>query len=129
MAISSPFSSTTTRRTSAQAEKSGSKWKRPAPITRAISGSGGCNVMIVRNLWAAVLMFSIAAAGQGRRGLVGTTPEQAAAIARLNAASAAQTQRLAEARTELVAAALAQPRDDEAIRAKVEAIRAAELEL
>src|SRR2546427_9333533 len=85
--------------------------------------------MIIRNLWAAVLMFSITAAGQGRRGAAGTTPEQAAAIARMNAASSAQTQRLAEARTELVAAALAQPRHDEAIRAKVEAIRTAEIEL
>src|SRR5947208_7577047 len=85
--------------------------------------------MIIRNLVATVLTLSIAAAGQGRRGGAGTTPEQAAAIARLNAASSAQTQRLAEARTELIAAALAQPRDDEAIRAKVEGIRAAELEL
>jgi Domain of Unknown Function (DUF1080) len=85
--------------------------------------------MIVRNLIATVLMWSIAAAGQGRSGVASASPEQAAAIARLNAASSAQTQRLAEARTGLVAAALAQPRDDGAIRAKIEAIRASELEL
>jgi hypothetical protein len=85
--------------------------------------------MIVRNLVATVLMLSIAAAGQGRRGVASASPEQAAAIARLNAASSAQTHRLAEARTGLVAAALAQPRDDLAIRAKIEAIRAADVDI
>src|SRR5205809_158889 len=85
--------------------------------------------MITRKLFAAVLLFTIAAAGQGRRGIANTTPEQNAEIARMNAALAPQTQRLARARSDLVAAALAQPRDDATIRARVDAIRDAELEL
>lgn len=47
----------------------------------------------------------------------------------MNAALTQQTQRLATARSELAAAALAQPRDDAAIRARVEAVRAAEAEM
>jgi hypothetical protein len=75
------------------------------------------------------VVFSVAAAGQGSRGIPNTTSEQAAAIARMNAALSPQAQRLASARTELVAAALALPRDDGAIQAKLEAVREAEGDL
>src|SRR5437588_3425233 len=85
--------------------------------------------MINRKLAAAVLLFGVAAAGQGRRGIPDVTQEQNAAIARMNAALAPQMQRLATARTGVVAATLAQPRDDGTIRAKLDAIRDAELEL
>jgi hypothetical protein len=67
--------------------------------------------------------------GRGGRGIPGATSEQNAALAEMNAGLAPQTQRLAAARTDLIAAALAQPRNDAAIKAKVESIRAAELEL
>jgi hypothetical protein len=67
--------------------------------------------------------------GRGGRGLPGATPEQNAALAQMNAEFAPQTQRLAAARTDLIAAALTQPRNDSAIQAKVEAIRAAERDL
>jgi hypothetical protein len=69
------------------------------------------------------------AQGRGGRGIPGATPEQNAALVELNAGLAPQTQRLAAARTDLIAAALAQPRNDAAIKAKGEAIRVAELEL
>ncbi|HXR35786.1 MAG TPA: DUF1080 domain-containing protein, partial [Candidatus Binataceae bacterium] len=67
--------------------------------------------------------------GRGGRGIPGATPAQNAALAEMNAGLAPQTQRLAAARTDLIAAALAQPRNDAAIKAKVEAVRAAEREL
>ena len=76
-----------------------------------------------------VLLFSVAALGQGRRGILNATPEQTAAIARMNVAIAPQTQRLAAARADLLAAALSQPADDAVIRERVGAIRTAELEL
>src|SRR5579885_3127334 len=85
--------------------------------------------MTIHRLATIALVFGMAAAGQGRRGMPDATPEQTATIARLNAALAPQMQRLAAARLDLVAAALAQPRDNAAIRARVAAIRAAELEL
>src|SRR4051812_26907098 len=83
----------------------------------------------VHKLLAAALLFAGIAAGQGRRGIPNATAEQTAAIARINTALAPQTQRLAAARSELIAAALAQPRDDAAIRVRVGSVRAAELEL
>lgn len=70
---------------------------------------------IVRQTITAALLLSIGAAGQGRRGVPNATPEQTAAIARINGVLAPQTGRLAEARAGVVAAALAQPRDDAAI--------------
>ena len=80
--------------------------------------------------FAAALLLCMTAAAQGRRGgIPNATPEQTAAIARINSTLAPQTQRLAEARAAVIAAALAQPRDDAAIRARVDAAGAAELEL
>ena len=76
-----------------------------------------------------VLLFSVAALGQGRRGILNATPAQTAALARMNVAIAPQTQRLAAARADLLAAALSQPADDAVIRERVGAIRTAELEL
>src|SRR5581483_10430048 len=51
-----------------------------------------------------------------------TTSEQTTAVARMNAALSPQLQRLAAARTNLVAAALAQPRDEAAVQAALRAI-------
>ncbi len=58
-----------------------------------------------------------------------TTSEQTTAVARMNAALSPQLQRLAAARTNLVAAALGQPRDEAAVQAALRAIREAEVEL
>ncbi len=55
--------------------------------------------------------------------------EQTTAIARMNAAISPQLQRVAAARTNLVAAALAQPRDEAAVQAALRAIRDAEIDL
>jgi Domain of Unknown Function (DUF1080) len=68
-------------------------------------------------------------AGRGGRGIPNATPEQTAALTQMSADSALQAQRLAEARAAVTAAALAQPRSDAAIKADVEAVRAAELAL
>jgi hypothetical protein len=80
-------------------------------------------------LLSAALIVAFAAAGQGRRGVPNATPEQTAAIARMNAALASQTQRVAAARSDLVAATFADRRDDSAIRTRVKAVGTAELEL
>ena len=85
--------------------------------------------MSIGKIVAAVLLFNMAAAGQGRRSIPNATPEQTAAIANITATLALPMQRLAAARLDLVAAALADPRDDAAIRGHVKAIGAAELEL
>ncbi len=68
------------------------------------------------------------AQARGGRGIPNATPEQNAALAEMNTALAPQTQRLALARTDLVAATLASPRNDAAIKAKLDSIRAAEME-
>jgi hypothetical protein len=65
----------------------------------------------------------------GRGGIPNATPEQTAAIAQMNTDLAPQTQRLAAARADILAATLAVPRNDAAVNDKVAAIRAAELEL
>jgi hypothetical protein len=83
----------------------------------------------VLSLLFAILLFSMSAAGQGRRGMLNATPEQTAAIARMNTAMAPQVQRLASARSDLVTTTLSLSADDAAIRARAQAIRAAELEL
>jgi Domain of Unknown Function (DUF1080) len=67
--------------------------------------------------------------GRGGRGIPNATPEQNAAIAQMNAELASVVQRLAAARSDLIAAALAQPRNEAAIREKADAIRAAEAAL
>jgi hypothetical protein len=68
-------------------------------------------------------------AGRGGRGIPGATPEQTAAVTQMSADLAAPTQRLTDARAEVVSAALALPRNDAAIKAKVEVVRSAELGL
>lgn len=84
-----------------------------------------------RALAGAVLLNLAAgcAAAQAGRGFPGATPAQADALERMNAGLAQPVQRLSAARSELLAAALAQPPDDPAIQARVQAVRAAELEL
>ena len=78
-----------------------------------------------------ILNFAAFAVAQGRggRGIPNATPEQTAAVTRMNAAVAAETERLSAARADLLAASFAAPRNDAAIQAKVDAIRAAELQL
>jgi hypothetical protein len=62
----------------------------------------------------------------GRGGIPNATPEQTAAIAQMNMDLAPVVQSLTAARTAVVTASLADPRDDAAIKAKVDAVRAAE---
>ena len=69
------------------------------------------------------------AQGRGGRGIPDTTPEQASAVARLTAEVAPQAERLAAARTDLIAATLATSTAEDVIRSKVEVVRAAELEV
>ena len=93
-----------------------------------------CPVRLHRVVLAVLVILNVAspyALGQGRggRGLPNATAEQTAALAQMNAALAPQTERLSAVRAELVAASLAQPRNDAEIRAKVDAVRAAEVEL
>src|SRR5579863_6070694 len=76
-----------------------------------------------------IFVVSAAAQGRGGRGIPSATPEQTAAVSQMNAELAPQAERLAAAREELIAAALAQPADDAAIRTKAEAIRSLELDL
>jgi hypothetical protein len=68
-------------------------------------------------------------AGRGGRGIPNATAAQNAALTQMNVALAPAAQRLAAARTQLIATALAQPRNDAAIKANVDAIREAELAL
>ena len=63
------------------------------------------------------------------RGIPNTTPEQTAALTQMSAYVALPARSLVEARTDLIATALAQPRNESAIQAKVDAVRAAELAL
>jgi hypothetical protein len=76
-----------------------------------------------------IFVASAAAQGRGGRGLPNATPEQNAAVAQMNAELAPQMERLTAVRAEAIPAALAQPADEAAMRAKVESIRAAELSL
>jgi hypothetical protein len=79
--------------------------------------------------WGAVFYAVLAVAQGGRGGIPNATPEQTAAVAQMNTGLAAQTQALAAARAALTAAALAEPRNDADIRAKVDALKAADLAL
>ena len=63
------------------------------------------------------------------RGIPNATPEQTAALTQMSADVALPARRLTEARTDLIATDLAQPRNDAAIQAKVGAVRSAELAL
>jgi hypothetical protein len=65
------------------------------------------------------------AQGRGGRGIPNATPEQTAALTQMSADLASPMQRLADARTDLIATTLAQP----AIKAKVDTLRSAELAL
>lgn len=67
--------------------------------------------------------------GVGRGGIPNATPEQMAAIAQMNTDLTSLTLALTAARGQMVAAALAEPRDDAAIRAKAAATGAAEVAL
>lgn len=82
---------------------------------------------------AAMLAIDLAAAsfaqGRGGRGLPNATPEQTAAVARMNADLGSLSQRLDAARADVIAASLAQPRNDAAIQSKVDAVRTAEIQL
>lgn len=64
---------------------------------------------------------------QGRGGIPNVTGEQTAALAQMNIDLTAVTQALTIARSELAATALAQPRNDAAMREKAQAIGAAEV--
>ena len=77
----------------------------------------------------AVLSMACALAQRGGRGLPNATAEQSAAVAQMNADLAGPEQRLTAARADLLAAALAWPRDEAAIRAKADAVGSAELAL
>ena len=76
-----------------------------------------------------IFVVSAAAQGRGGRGLPNATPEQNAAVAQMNAELSPQMERLTAIRADAIAAALAQPADDAALRARVESIRSAELSL
>jgi Spy/CpxP family protein refolding chaperone len=65
----------------------------------------------------------------GRGGIPNATPAQAAAIAQMNSDLAPLLQNLAAARKELLAVSLAVPGDGAAIKAKVEAVNAADAAL
>jgi hypothetical protein len=69
----------------------------------------------------------LAQAPGGRGAIPNVTPEQTAALAEMNTALAPQAQPLAVARTAVVAASLADPRNDSDVHAKVDAVKAAEL--
>ncbi len=68
------------------------------------------------------------AIAQGR-GIPNATQEQTAALTQMSADLALPARRLSEARTDLIATALAQPRNAGAIQTKVDAVRATELAL
>src|SRR4051812_44588446 len=86
--------------------------------------------MTKRQVFGILVMCGVAAAqGRGGRGIPNATPEQTAAVARMNADLAPQLERLTAARTAAIAAAFADPRDAAAIQAKVDAVRAAELDV
>jgi hypothetical protein len=86
--------------------------------------------MTKRQVFAIVAMCGVAAAqGRGGRGIPNATAEQTAALSQMNEALAPQMDRVSVARTEAIAAALAISRDAAATRSKVEAVRAAELDL
>ncbi|HEX3876486.1 MAG TPA: DUF1080 domain-containing protein [Bryobacteraceae bacterium] len=65
----------------------------------------------------------------GRGGVPNMTSGQSAALAQLNATLAAPAQKLIAARTAVVSASLAEPRNDAAIRAGIESVHADELAL
>jgi hypothetical protein len=77
---------------------------------------------------AALAGFSLFAQGPGR-GIPGVTEQQSAALAAMNADLASQLQALNAARSAMTLAPFAEPRDNAAIDAKAEAVKAAEVNL
>ena len=86
-------------------------------------------IAILNSASLAMLAQGLPPAGRGGRGIPGATAEQIAALTQMSADLAGPAQRLTEARNEVSAAALAAPRNDAAIKVKVEAVRSAELAL
>jgi hypothetical protein len=84
--------------------------------------------MVNRILVTALSSLSLFAQGPGR-GIPNLTEQQTAALAGMTADLTPPTQSVTTARASLTAAAFAEPRDDEAIQAKVEAVGVAELAL
>ena len=84
--------------------------------------------MVKRTLLAALTAISLFAQGPGR-GIPDLTESQTAGLTRMTAELAPPAQAVAAARTALIAAAFAEPRNDAAIHAKAEAVGAAELAL
>ena len=84
--------------------------------------------MFKRALLAALTAIGLFAQGAGRGGSE-LAEQQSTALARMSADLAAQVEALTAARTALTAAAFAEPRSDAAIRARAEAVGAAELAL
>ena len=89
--------------------------------------------MCRRACWTAAvslgLGWALAVAQGGRGGIPNATVAQTAALAQINSGLAGQTQALTAARAALTAAALAEPRNDAAIQAKIDAVKAADLAL
>jgi Spy/CpxP family protein refolding chaperone len=75
------------------------------------------------------ILFAQPPGGGRGGGIPNATPEQTAAVAQMNADVSALAQSLNAARTAVIGAALADPRNDGGIRASVEAVKAAELAL
>jgi Domain of Unknown Function (DUF1080) len=86
-------------------------------------------IAILNSVSLILLAQGVPPAGRGGRGIPGATPDQIAAITQMNGDLASLAQRLADARAEVIAAALALPRTDGAIKAKLDAVRSAELAL
>lgn len=86
-------------------------------------------IAILNSASLAMLAQGLPPAGRGGRGIPGATAEQIAALTQMSADLAGPARRLTEARNEVIAAALAAPRNDAAIKVKVEAVRSAELAL
>jgi Domain of Unknown Function (DUF1080) len=86
-------------------------------------------ITILNSASLTMLAQGVTPAGRGGRGIPGATPEQIAAVTQLSAGLATPAKRLTDARTEVIAAALAQPRNDAALKVKIEAVRSDELAL
>ena len=89
--------------------------------------------MSIPRAWSAGAAFLILAStapaqGRGGRGIPHATPQQTAALSRMNQELVAPIQELNAARAGLLRAALSPPRDDRAIQSKVDGVRAAELQ-
>ena len=86
------------------------------------------NCFFILVIWAVAGAPTLSKA-QGRVSIPNVTQQQAAALVQMDADLQPLTRALNSARAALAAAALAEPRNDGAIQAKVEAVKAAELAL